>query len=93
MLGTLFPQRVPFQHVLLLHQLFMFASVAVTRVAPVLFPPGPPGTEGGVDLDPRMLDAAAEKLLQLSKNANQEGLFAIYLLKPWHYLTVFQLRI
>ncbi|TFK26319.1 hypothetical protein FA15DRAFT_667614 [Coprinopsis marcescibilis] len=34
----IFPNRVPYQHVLFLHQLFMFMSVAVTRVAPHLIP-------------------------------------------------------
>jgi hypothetical protein len=33
----LFPQRVAYQHILLLHEVFLFLSVAVSRVAPVLF--------------------------------------------------------
>ena len=33
-----FPHRVAFQHVIFLHQIFVFMSVAVTRVVPVLFP-------------------------------------------------------
>ncbi|KAF9268474.1 hypothetical protein L218DRAFT_799793, partial [Marasmius fiardii PR-910] len=33
-----FPYRVPYQHILFLHQVFMFLSIAVSRVAPRLFP-------------------------------------------------------
>ncbi|PPQ88960.1 hypothetical protein CVT25_005059 [Psilocybe cyanescens] len=33
-LQTLFPQRIPYQHILFLHQVFMFLSVAVSRVYP-----------------------------------------------------------
>ena len=41
LLGVLFPDRVAFQHVLFLHQLFVFLSVALSRVVPVLFPEEP----------------------------------------------------
>ncbi|TDL23093.1 hypothetical protein BD410DRAFT_859597 [Rickenella mellea] len=34
----IFPRRVPHQHILLLHQIFVFLSVALSRVVPVLFP-------------------------------------------------------
>lgn len=37
LLESVFPQRVAYQHILLLHQVFLFMSVAVSRVAPVLF--------------------------------------------------------
>lgn len=37
-LEFVFPRRVAFQHVLFLHQIYIFMSVAVTRVVPVLFP-------------------------------------------------------
>ncbi|KAI9511462.1 DnaJ-domain-containing protein [Russula earlei] len=37
-LSLFFPTRLAFQHIRLLHQLFMFFSIAVSRVAPVLFP-------------------------------------------------------
>ena len=30
----MFPQRVPYQHILFLHQVFMFLSVALTRIVP-----------------------------------------------------------
>jgi len=37
-LSLFFPTRLAFQHIRLLHQVFMFFSIAVSRVAPVLFP-------------------------------------------------------
>ncbi|KAF9228456.1 DnaJ-domain-containing protein [Gyrodon lividus] len=37
LLDTLFPWRVGYQHILFLHQIFFFVSVALSRVAPVLF--------------------------------------------------------
>ncbi|KAF5383407.1 hypothetical protein D9757_006164 [Collybiopsis confluens] len=37
-LHLLFPQRVAYQHILFLHQMFIFLSIALTRVAPQLFP-------------------------------------------------------
>lgn len=33
-LQTIFPNRVPYQHILFLHQCFMFLSVALSRVVP-----------------------------------------------------------
>ncbi|KAE9408707.1 hypothetical protein BT96DRAFT_849361 [Gymnopus androsaceus JB14] len=38
LLHILFPQRVAYQHVLFLHQIFLFLSLALTKVAPMLFP-------------------------------------------------------
>ncbi|KAJ3964722.1 hypothetical protein EV361DRAFT_955677 [Lentinula raphanica] len=37
-LHILFPYRVAYQHILFLHQMFIFSSIALTRVAPQLFP-------------------------------------------------------
>ncbi|EEB94971.1 hypothetical protein MPER_06132, partial [Moniliophthora perniciosa FA553] len=37
----IFPYRVPYQHIRFLHQVFMFLSIALTRVAPRLFPDDP----------------------------------------------------
>lgn len=37
-LHVIFPNRVAFQHILFLHQLFVFLSIALSRVAPQLFP-------------------------------------------------------
>jgi hypothetical protein len=39
LLGFVFPSRVPYQHIKLLHHLFIFLSMALTRVAPAVFPP------------------------------------------------------
>ncbi|KIK69010.1 hypothetical protein GYMLUDRAFT_188418 [Collybiopsis luxurians FD-317 M1] len=38
LLHVIFPQRVAYQHILFLHQMFIFLSIALTRVAPQLFP-------------------------------------------------------
>lgn len=38
-LAFLFPSRVPYQHVKFIHQLSVFLSMALTRVAPILMPP------------------------------------------------------
>jgi hypothetical protein len=40
MLGLLFPKRVVFQHVLFCHQVFVFLSIALSRIAPVLWGDG-----------------------------------------------------
>jgi len=45
LLGSLFPSRVPFQHALYLHQLFLALSVALSRVVPVLHPGDPTSAE------------------------------------------------
>ncbi|KAH8115275.1 hypothetical protein DFH11DRAFT_96980 [Phellopilus nigrolimitatus] len=37
-LGYIFSDRVGFQHILFLHHLFVFLSIALSRVVPVLFP-------------------------------------------------------
>ncbi|KAK7057706.1 J domain-containing protein [Favolaschia claudopus] len=37
-LHALFPRRVAYQHILFLHQLFLFLSIALSRVAPQFFP-------------------------------------------------------
>ncbi len=57
-LNSLFPRRVAYQHVLFLHQLFLFLSMALSRVAPTLFlpPPAPP-----------------DKVTTLSQIANREA--------------------
>ena len=36
--SLLFPEHVQYQHILFLHQLSIFISVALSRVAPILFP-------------------------------------------------------
>ncbi|KAF8917354.1 hypothetical protein CPB85DRAFT_1431282 [Mucidula mucida] len=57
-LNSLFPRRVAYQHVLFLHQLFIFLSMALSRVAPTLFLPPPP---------------PPDKVTTLSQIANREA--------------------
>ncbi|KAF4563094.1 hypothetical protein EYR40_007184 [Pleurotus pulmonarius] len=38
LLHIIFPQRVAYQHILFLHHLFVFLTIALSRVAPMLFP-------------------------------------------------------
>lgn len=70
-LSTLFPRRVAYQHILLLHQIFIVASVAVSRVAPVLFPPSIDEVEG-LGVDPRTVQNALEKIAQLGIGIENE---------------------
>ncbi|KAJ7496735.1 hypothetical protein FB451DRAFT_1359294 [Mycena latifolia] len=44
-LNVLFPRRVAYQHILFLHQLFLFMSIALSRVAPQFFPDAAKVTE------------------------------------------------
>ncbi len=60
----LFPNRITYQHVLFLHQLFLFFSVALSRVAPLFSPP---------DDDPRTEKAILEKTQILASMADREG--------------------
>ncbi|KAF7782826.1 hypothetical protein Agabi119p4_2202 [Agaricus bisporus var. burnettii] len=59
----LFSNRVIFQHILFLHQLFLFFSVALSRVAPLF--------SSGVD-DPRLEKAVLEKTRALASVADRE---------------------
>lgn len=68
-LTYLFPRRVPYQHVLFLHQIFMFMSVALSRVAPVLFP----GMLDNGKVDTKVLVQMLERLASLTKGLNHEG--------------------
>ncbi|KAG6335824.1 hypothetical protein ID866_3260 [Astraeus odoratus] len=65
----LFPNRVVYQHVSLLHQIFLFLSIALSRVAPVLFP-------SLVGSDPaakqQMVKAMAERVEMLAKSTERE---------------------
>ncbi|KAF8893312.1 hypothetical protein BD779DRAFT_1436109 [Infundibulicybe gibba] len=61
-LHFLFPARVAYQHILFLHQLFMFLSVALSRVAPQLFP----------DTSKQQERAAIEKLTAMTAFADRE---------------------
>jgi len=65
-LSMLFPTRLAFQHIRLLHQLFMFFSIAVSRVAPVLFP------DASDDASSVYLAQSAAAILEKVKNVDRE---------------------
>jgi len=62
-----FPQRVAYQHILFLHQVFLFMSVAVSRVAPVLF-------AGMVEVDGDMgvVRAMGRRIEELTRGIERE---------------------
>ncbi|KAH9919067.1 DnaJ-domain-containing protein [Amylocystis lapponica] len=64
----LWPRRVAYQHVKFLHSLFLFLSVALARVAPVLFPA--PFDEFA---DPKRLQAEVDRLSLLAKLVDREA--------------------
>jgi hypothetical protein len=76
-LHILFPQRVAYQHVGILHELFIFLSIALSQVAPQLF------------LDETMDERTAiQRLESLAGVADREGGHAI-LSPPHRYLPIF----
>ena len=62
------PEHVQYQHILFLHQLFVFFSVALSRVAPVVFPK--PIEE---DWDVRNWRTLLEQNDQIAKTLDSEG--------------------
>lgn len=65
----LFPRRVVFQHIQFLHHVFLFLSVALSRVAPVLFPSM---MRSDPVVDRQMMKAVAERLGTLAKSTERE---------------------
>ncbi|KAH9072788.1 DnaJ-domain-containing protein, partial [Lactarius deliciosus] len=65
-LSLIFPTRLAFQHIRLLHQVFMFFSIAVSRVAPVLFP------DAADDASSPVLAHGAVAILEKIKNVDRE---------------------
>lgn len=65
-LTTVFPSRVPYQHVKLLHQLLIFFSIALSRVAPVLFPRSHTKEEAQIE--------TGQLLLGLARSLELEGM-------------------
>ncbi|CAK5266076.1 unnamed protein product [Mycena citricolor] len=62
LLHLLFPRRVAYQHILFLHQLFLFMSIALSRVAPQFLP------------DPnKVTEAMTHRLLHLVTNVDCEA--------------------
>ncbi|KAG2347455.1 DnaJ-domain-containing protein [Suillus weaverae] len=68
-LDVVFPKRIVYQHVLLLHQVFFFLSVALSRVAPVLFPSL---MRGDPIMDQQIVRSMAERLGVLAKTTERE---------------------
>ncbi|KAH7911375.1 DnaJ-domain-containing protein [Hygrophoropsis aurantiaca] len=68
-LDMLFPRRVVYQHILFLHQIFFFVSVALSRVAPVLFPSL---TKNDPSVDQHLVRAMAERMGSLAKSVERE---------------------
>ncbi|KAJ7270124.1 hypothetical protein B0H12DRAFT_1044783 [Mycena haematopus] len=67
-LHFLFPRRVAYQHILFLHQLFLFLSIALSRVAPQFFPDAAKVTE-----------AMTHRLFQLVCAADRETSHLLHL--------------
>ena len=70
LLTTLFPNRLPFQHILFLHQLFISTSIAITRVGPVIFP-GLATSKAGKD-NLEWIRPVTERLVVLAQMAEKE---------------------
>ena len=70
LLTTLFPNRLPFQHILFLHQLFISTSIAITRVGPVIFPGLATSKAGRDNLD--WIRPVTERLVILAQTAEKE---------------------
>jgi len=70
LLTTLFPNRLPFQHILFLHQLFISTSIAITRVGPVIFP-GLATSKAGKD-NMEWIRPVTERLVVLAQMAEKE---------------------
>ncbi|EGO00774.1 hypothetical protein SERLA73DRAFT_105158 [Serpula lacrymans var. lacrymans S7.3] len=68
-LHALFPRRTVYQHILLLHQLFFFMSVALSRVVPILFPSL---VQGELGMDPQAARKLSERLVGLIKATDRE---------------------
>lgn len=68
-LDHLFPHRVVYQHVRLLHQVFLFVSVALSRVAPVLFPSL---VHSNAAVDQQMVKVVADRLGMLAQSTERE---------------------
>lgn len=66
---TILPSQVVYQHIQFLHQLFVFLSVALSRVAPLLFPQN----------DPRVDVILLDRVNTLLAHADREGMFQVFI--------------
>ncbi|KZV90063.1 chaperone J-domain-containing protein [Exidia glandulosa HHB12029] len=72
LLAGLFPQRVPFQHVQYIHQLFLSVSIAIQRIYPALLPDLVDAQELSREVDPEVLAAATGQIAMLARNVETE---------------------
>ncbi|EJD51327.1 chaperone J-domain-containing protein [Auricularia subglabra TFB-10046 SS5] len=79
-LGTLFPHRVPYQHVLYLHQLFLSVSIAISRIVPALAPDIDPSGSSAMPPDPQALADLTEQLARFARNVEVESVYRFSLL-------------
>lgn len=70
LITSLFPNRLPFQHILFLHQLFISTSIAITRVGPVIFPGLATSRAGRDNLE--WIRPVTEQLVVLAQTAEKE---------------------
>lgn len=70
---SVYPQRVAYQHILFLHQVFLFLSVAVSKVAPVLFA-GVMQVDG--EKEGGIARAMGGRIGELTKGVEREGEYA-----------------
>ncbi|KAG5722016.1 Chaperone protein dnaJ [Termitomyces sp. T112] len=75
-LHTLFPQRLIFQHILFLHQLFVFLSFALGRVVPVLLSAFSPNNT----LSPAQTQELIQEIFQLASIADRETSMSSHIL-------------
>ncbi|KAG6836476.1 hypothetical protein H0H93_007645 [Arthromyces matolae] len=75
-LQTLFPHRTVHQHILFLHQLFLFLSIALSRVVPVLISAFYPDQS----LSPAQTQELSHQIQQLSSIADRETSIALHTL-------------
>ena len=76
-LHFLFPERTVYEHVLFLRQIFIFLSVAMSRVLPVLFP-FLAYDELGMDF--HMAKNLCERLVKITKDVDKESKFSAILI-------------
>lgn len=64
----LWPRRVAYQHINLLHSVFVFLSLALSRVAPVFFMP-----PKDIFANPKLVEEELNKLTALARAVDSEG--------------------
>ncbi|KAF8058722.1 DnaJ-domain-containing protein [Lyophyllum atratum] len=75
-LHTIFPQRLIHQHILFLHQLFVFLSIALSRVVPVLLGAFSPESLPSPAMNPELL----QNISQLAAIADRETSIVLHTL-------------